>query len=218
LDLTVELEEDDNPKGASKPSKEETEATPKQKKQRESRKLINPIALPTTHLVEPDQLEAALTAFATEQGANHSVFIIDFPNPEDADKSRPSLAPRLQAKLRGLRLIALNKVLKQGGVLIERIDMSEFAAMKSDYLTAGAPTSATVHFAFQSAPTSKANLPDDSTLFNATNDVTHYAVTSTSPAPLNWSQGSSWRRSWANSNLFGVAFFTPPTLESAPTL
>ncbi|KAJ3329640.1 hypothetical protein HDU93_000860, partial [Gonapodya sp. JEL0774] len=183
--------EDNNPKGASKLSKEETEATPKQKKQRESRKLINPIALPTTHLVEPDKLEEALTAFTTEQGANHLVFIIDFPNPEDADK---------------LRL-----VLKQGGVLIERIDMSEFAAMKSDYLTAGAPTSATVHFAFQSAPTSKGNLPDDSTLFDATNNVTHYAVTSTSPAPLNWSQGSSWRRSWANSNLFGPC--TVPDLD-----
>ncbi|KAJ3338867.1 hypothetical protein HDU93_009002 [Gonapodya sp. JEL0774] len=131
-DLTVELEKDDNPKGALKSSKEETDATPRQKKQCESRKLINPPALPTTHLVEPDQLEAVLTAFATEQGANHLVLTIVFPNPEDSDKSRLGL--------------------KQGG----QIDMSEFAAMTSNYLTAGAPTSATVCFALQSVPTSKA--------------------------------------------------------------
>ncbi|KAJ3317350.1 hypothetical protein HDU93_004115, partial [Gonapodya sp. JEL0774] len=89
-------------------------------------------------------------AFVTEQGANHSVFISDFPYPEDADKSRLSLNPRLQAKLRGIQLIALN--------------------------TVG---------------------------YSLSNNVIHYAVTSTSPAPLNWSQGLSSHRSWANSNLFG---------------
>ncbi|KXS08808.1 hypothetical protein M427DRAFT_39934 [Gonapodya prolifera JEL478] len=188
FDMTVEPEEDNNARGASKSSKEETEATPKQKKQRPTQKLTNPVAIPITHIVEPDSLEAALTAFASQQGATTSVVFIDFPSQDDADKQRLSLAPRFQANLCGLRLLALNKILTQGGVLIERIDMAEFGAMKSGYQTAGAPTSATIHFAFQSAPISKGDLPDDSTLFGATNNVAHYAVTSRSPAPLNWAK------------------------------
>ncbi|KXS08838.1 hypothetical protein M427DRAFT_39896 [Gonapodya prolifera JEL478] len=203
FDMTVEPKEDNNARGASKSSKEETEATPKQKKQRPTRKLTNPVAIPITHIVEPDSLEAALTAFASQQGATTSVVIIDFPSPDDADKQRLSLAPRFQANLHGLQLLALNKILTQGGVLIERIDMAKFGAMKSNYQTAGAPTSATIHFAFQSAPISKGNLPNESTLFGATNNVAHYAVTSRSPALLNWAKGSHWHRSWANSNLFG---------------
>ncbi|KXS11139.1 hypothetical protein M427DRAFT_36326 [Gonapodya prolifera JEL478] len=188
FDMTVEPEEDNNARGASKSSKEETKATPKQKKQRPTRKLTNPVAIPITHIVEPDSLEAALTAFASQQGATTSVVIIDFPSQDNADKQRLSLAPRFQANLCGLRLLALNKILTQGGVLIERINMAEFGAMKSDYQTASAPTSATIHFVFQSAPISKGNLPDDSTLFGATNNVAHYAVTSRSPAPLNWAK------------------------------
>ncbi|KXS15680.1 hypothetical protein M427DRAFT_32106 [Gonapodya prolifera JEL478] len=203
FNMTVEPEEDNNARSGSKSSKEESEATPKQKKQRPTRKLTNPVAIPITHIVEPDSLEAALTAFASQQGATTSVVIIDFPSPDDADKQRLSLAPRFQANLCGLRLLALNKILTQGGVLIERIDMAEFGAMKSDYQTAGAPTSATIHFAFQSAPISKGDLPNDSTLFGATNNVAHYAVTLRSPALLNWAKGSHWRRSWANLNIFG---------------
>ncbi|KAJ3335245.1 hypothetical protein HDU93_006073 [Gonapodya sp. JEL0774] len=37
------------------------------------------------------------------------------------------------------------KVLRQGTVLIEEINMAKFAGKKSDYQTASAPTSATVH-------------------------------------------------------------------------
>ncbi|KXS09004.1 hypothetical protein M427DRAFT_39729 [Gonapodya prolifera JEL478] len=61
---------------------------------------------------------------------------------------------------------------------------------------------AIIHFVFQSSPVSKGNLFNYSTLFAATNNVTHYAVTSKSPAPLKWSSSSSWHRMWANSNLF----------------
>ncbi|KXS08824.1 hypothetical protein M427DRAFT_39909 [Gonapodya prolifera JEL478] len=149
--MNVEPKEDNNARGASKSSKEETEATPKQK-------LTNPVAIPITHIFEPDSLEAALMAFASQQGATTSVVIIDFPSQDDADKQR------LQ------------------------INMAKFRAMKSDYQTASTPTSATIHFAFQSTPISKGDLPNDSTLFGATNNVAHYAVTLRSPAPLNWAK------------------------------
>ncbi|KXS17830.1 hypothetical protein M427DRAFT_30278 [Gonapodya prolifera JEL478] len=106
----------------------------------------------------PDSLEVALTAFASQQGVTTSVVIIDFPSQDNADKQQ------LQ------------------------IDIAKFRAMKSNYQTTSAPTSATIHFEFQSAPFSKGNLPNDSTLFAATNDVAHYAVTSRSPVLLNWAK------------------------------
>ncbi|KXS10677.1 hypothetical protein M427DRAFT_36908 [Gonapodya prolifera JEL478] len=84
FDMTVEPEEDNNARSGSESSKEETEATPKQK-------LTNPVAIPITHIVEPDSLEAALTAFASQQGATTSVVIINFPSPDDADKQRLAL-------------------------------------------------------------------------------------------------------------------------------
>ncbi|KXS11395.1 hypothetical protein M427DRAFT_35778 [Gonapodya prolifera JEL478] len=82
--------------------------------------LVQPFTLPTITLIDLQTLEDALKEFLTEHGQTADLVILDFLLQDHADQRSPKLAPTFQSHLRGLRDLALNKILTPKGILMEK--------------------------------------------------------------------------------------------------